>query len=215
MIFKKIEEVQDVYPESLEGTDEWYFSKIAKDIFCDLYEAEDIVKKTGNYEGMNCILIHFPDGKAYRLFEEKKNQYVESPVYLDGMIYFLVVNFDDKQMEIISWNPQTEMKNTLTKISLDEVEDCYNLRLIVSPLTLVRQGSEREVQVIWPEKAVLEERSNEALVLRDNNDFYFSRWSENPIYQEEVVIRDIKTGYIKEKFRGQLMRMPNGEVWIL
>ena len=58
MNYIKIEGIQDAYPERIEGTSEWYCCKIAANCFCDLYEAEEIVKAGHVYEGMNCVLIH-------------------------------------------------------------------------------------------------------------------------------------------------------------
>jgi len=44
-------------------------------------------------------------------------------------------------------------------------------------------------------------------------DLYFSEWYENPEYHENVIVRDINNGKIKEKFQGYLCRMPNGVFW--
>lgn len=38
----------------------------------------------------------------------------------------------------------------------------------------------------------------ESLIFRDGNDLYFSKWYEDPEYRENVVVRDIYTGMIKE-----------------
>ena len=79
MNYVKIEGLQDTYPERIEGTSEWYCCKIATNCFCDLYEAEEIVKLGNVYEGMTCVLIHYPDGQVYYPFVAKENVYVENP----------------------------------------------------------------------------------------------------------------------------------------
>ena len=80
MNYIKIEGIEDAYPERIEGTSEWYCCKIATNCFCDLYEAEEIVKLGNVYEGMTCVLIHYPDGQVYYPFVAKENVYVEKMV---------------------------------------------------------------------------------------------------------------------------------------
>lgn len=53
------------------------------------------------FVGMSCVLIHYPDGKVFKPFEMRENIYVEKPVFLDGNIYFLEVDFDKKIMSLI------------------------------------------------------------------------------------------------------------------
>lgn len=53
----------------------------------------------------------------------------------------------------------------------------------------------------------------ESLIFRDGNDLYFSKWYEDPEYRENVVVRDINTGMIKEEFEGYLRVMPNEVYW--
>lgn len=214
MNFIKIKGLEGGYPEKVEGTDEWYYCKLAHDTFCDLYEAEEIVNAGNTYEGMNCVLIHFPEGTVYEPFERKKNRYVEAPVYLDGMLYFMVVDFDGRQIQIVSFDSKTNEKNTVTEISLDEVEDCYNLMLRVAPLTLIRDGQDGFLDVVWPEKKKIEMAGNEVLQLRDEDDLYFSAWYEDPDYHEKVIVRDWNTGEVKKCFDGSICRMSNGDVWV-
>ena len=61
MNYIKIEGLTDVYPERIEGTSEWYCCKIANNCFCDMDEAVEIVRNGNVYEGMTCVLIHYPD----------------------------------------------------------------------------------------------------------------------------------------------------------
>ena len=104
MHFLKIEGLQDVCPEKVEGTDEWYYCKMARNTFCDLYEAEEIVNSGKKYEGMNCVLIHFPDGTVYYPFELMENRYVDVPVFWEELLYFLVVDFNIRQIQILSYD---------------------------------------------------------------------------------------------------------------
>jgi hypothetical protein len=56
------------------------------------------------YEGMNCVLIHFPDGTVYYPFELMENRYVDVPVFWEELLYFLVVDFNIRQIQILSYD---------------------------------------------------------------------------------------------------------------
>lgn len=64
-----------------------------------------------------------------------------------------------------------------------------------------------------PENKKIEIGKTESLIFRDENDLYFSKWYEDPEYHENVVVRDINTGVIKEEFEGSLRVMPNEIYW--
>lgn len=215
MKFRKIEGLQDVCPERIEGTDEWYYCKIAKNCFCDLYEAEEIVKSGQVYEGMTCVLIHYPDRNVYYPFVTKENVYVDAPVYWDGALYFLVVDFTEKKIEIVAFDTAMYEIQTVEEFSLDEVENCYNLMLRVAPVVLVRDGNKNVLDVIYPEKKQFKMSNHEVFLFKDEEKMYFSEWQEDPEYREMVVVRDWNTGKEIERFDGQLWRMPNGDVWVM
>ena len=215
MKFRKIEGLQDVCPERIEGTDEWYCCKIAKNCFCDLYEAEEIVKAGQVYEGMTCVLIHYPDRNVYYPFVTKENVYVDAPVYWDGALYFLVVDFTAKKIEIVAFDTVMYEIETIVELSLDEVEDCYDLMLRVAPVLLVRDGNKDGLDVIYPEKKHFKMSKHEVFLFKDGEKMYFSEWQEDPEYRETVVVRDWNTGKEVERFDGQLWRMPNGDVWVM
>ena len=215
MKFRKIEGLQDVCPERIEGTDEWYCCKIAKNCFCDLYEAEEIVKSGQVYEGMTCVLIHYPDRNVYYPFVTKENVYVDAPVYWDGALYFLVVDFTEKKIGIVAFDTAMYEIQTVEEFSLDEVENCYNLMLRVAPVVLVRDGNKNVLDVIYPEKKQFKMSNHEVFLFKDEEKMYFSEWQEDPEYREMVVVRDWNTGKEIERFDGQLWRMPNGDVWVM
>ncbi|MBQ8518291.1 MAG: hypothetical protein IJ455_01640 [Agathobacter sp.] len=219
MNYIKIEGIQDAYPERIEGTSEWYYCKIAKNCFCDLYEVEEILQAGEVYEGMTCVLIHYPDGQVYYPFVTKENVYVEAPVFWDGVLYFLVVDFAEKTIQIVAFDTQDYEQKVVTEISLNEVQHCYNLMLDVAPVMLSYESENNVLEVIWPEKKSFKLGEHEALMFRDENKIYFSEWFEAPEpdyeYHEMVVVRDWETGEEIEHFDGQLCRMPNGDIWRL
>ena len=60
---------------------------------------------------------------------------------------------------------------------------------------------------------------HDSFFLRDGSRLFFSRWheegeEENYRYWEETVVRDLN-GTITETIPGDVMRMPDGELWQL
>ena len=215
MKYLKIDGLTDVYPEPVEGTSEWYYCKLAKSTFCDLYEAEDIINSGNIYDGMNCVLIHYPDGEVIRPFEVEENVYVDAPVFYEGVLYFLVVDFNQKKIQIVAYTPKSQDKSTIAELPLSDVEDCYNLLLRVAPVLLIREANDGYLNILWPEKKKIEIGDTEGLMFRDGDNLYCSEWYEDSEYHERIIVRDWNTGEVKEKFEGQMNRMPNGDVWIL
>lgn len=211
----KIDGIKDCYPEQIEGTNEWYYCKESKDSFCDLYEAEEMIKFGDKFTGMNCHLIHFPEGTVHSPFEMKENVYVESPSWDNGKLYFLVVDFSVQIIRIYEYFPMEKKLEIVKELPLTAVEDCYNLMLKTSPLMLCRDANKGVYEIIWPEHKTIEIGKTEGLLFRDGNDMYFSEWYEDPEYHENVVVRDFNTGKIKERTPGYICRMPNGVYWRL
>lgn len=215
MKYLKIDGLTDVYPEPVEGTSEWYYCKLAKSTFCDLYEAEEIINSGNVYDGMSCVLIHYPDGEVIRPFELEENVYIDAPVFYEGVLYFLVVNFNQNKIQIVAYTPKSKDKSTIAELPLSDVEDCYNLLLRVAPVLLIREANDGYLNILWPEKKKIEIGDTEGLMFRDGDNLYCSEWYEDSEYHERIIVRDWNTGEVKEKFEGQMNRMPNGDIWIL
>lgn len=152
----KINGISNCYPEKIEGTNEWYSCSESKVPFCDLYEAEEMVNKGKVFPGINCHLIHFPDGKVYSPFKMQENVYIEKPIWNNGELDFLVVNFNTRLLNILKYIPEKQKLESLVELSLSEVKDCYNLKLEIMPLTLGRSGNDGFYEIIWPEKRILQ-----------------------------------------------------------
>ena len=111
--------------------------------------------------------------------------------------------------------PSDSQPKLIDEISLDDIEDCYNLRLTVWPVTLTRDNNTGVLQIIWPERTDIALEENETLMFRDGGSLYLSQWREEPYYHELLIVRDIATGEIMEKSKGSLYRMPEGVYWRL
>lgn len=203
------------FPERIEGTDKWYCAQKCREAFCNLYEAEEIAASGREFCGMNCHLIEFPGGRVYSPFDTEQNIYIDAPVYHQGNFYFLKTDFTRRIAGIYSYAPSDSKPALIDEISLDDIEDCYNLRLTVWPVTLTRDDNTGTLQIIWPERTDIELDENETLMFRDGGRLYMSQWSEEPDYHENLIVRDIATGEITEKSEGSLYRMPEGVYWRL
>ena len=42
---------------------------------------------------------------------------------------------------------------------------------------------------------------------------FFSEWTEDPVYHEYVVARNVETGEVKERYEGDLVQMADGIYW--
>lgn len=204
------------YLEALNN--EWYYGISYE--HGDLYEAEEIFKAGRNIEGRKLILIHYPSGEVFRPIPKQAGIYPSEPVYYEGNIYILVVDFLKAKIQIVYFNCDTKEVGILTKLPLSDVKDCYNLSIDIAPLTITRQCvGTNEFEIVWPEKIGFYMDGHDSFFLRDNDKLYFSRWHEegegsNYKYWEETIVKDLK-GNVIDTYEGTLMNMPNGEIWHL
>ncbi|MCQ2472167.1 MAG: hypothetical protein MJ147_09040 [Clostridia bacterium] len=180
----------------------------------DLYEAEEIFNEKGSVKPNRLVFIHHPDGQLFEPIMLKENQYFGRPTELDGIIYILLVDFEDGKIKILACKDSFESITDLAVLPLSDVEDCYNLLLRGTPLMLTRQGRDNSFQVLWQEKLSFKIGETEAFLYKKGDKFYFSRWLEDPDYREEVVIRN-KNGEVLEVIKGSIFISPTGEEWVL
>ena len=165
--------------------------------------------------GSSLYLIHYPDGEVFKPVECTEGTVLGEPVYYDGVISVAAVDFNAEEIRILNFDCAGREVTEAAVLPLSSVEDCYNLRLHVHPLTLSRQPNDGTFDIVWPERKRLTITENESFFLRDGNKLFFSRWYEDPDYREEVVIRDADSGEILEVLPGDIHVMPDGEFWYL
>ncbi len=215
---KSIETNGITYIEAVPGgKGEWYYGLSFE--HGDLYEAEEIFRSGRQVEGRSLILIHYPDGTVYRPIEKRAGEYSEAPVFSDRGIYILNVSFKDSEIRILRFCCEEHAVKRVACLPLDNVKDCYNLQLHVSPVTLTRQGGEGRFDVVWPERYCFEMGAHESFFLRDGDRLFFSKWHEEGDgvdyrYWEETVVRGLD-GAVKEVLPGDVRLMPDGELWHL
>lgn len=208
---KKINTLGIPYIAPVDGSADWYFAQDCPQ--GDLYEAEEMFREGMEVEGSVLLLISYPEGKVYQPVEKKTGQYLGRPLYCQGKISFLGVNFPEKMITVYSFTCESLQIEDIAHIPLEEVKDCYNLLLHGYPLTVSRQGADNSFEIIWPEKVRIDIGHTEAFFHRDGDRLFFNVWFEDPKYREETWIRDLHSGEITEKLQGDIAVMPNGELW--
>ena len=156
-------------------------------------------------------LIHYPDGAVYEPIPPAEGQYIGCPIYDNGDIALLVVNFTEGVIRILRFRPENTQEDA--KLPLSTVTDCYNLMLHTSPLTLTRQPNDNTMEIVWPEQVQLTIEDRETLNFREGDKLYMTVWYEYPDYREETVVRSAQDGTVLDRFPGDIRIMPNGEKW--
>jgi len=193
------------------GTDEWYWS--TDYIHGDLYEAEELFRIGHPVQSNKLYLIHYPDGTVYEPVPAVAGQYLGYPVYDNGAVALLVVNFPEGIIRILRFRP--DELSEIARIPLSAVKDCYNLILHADPLTLTRSPVDGSFEIIWPEQVRFPIEERATLNYRDGDKLYFTVWCEDPDYREETVVRSLQDGTILDRFPGDISIMPNGEKWLV
>ena len=196
----------------------WYFG-----VDCahgDLYEAEQLFHSGQIIKGRELCLVHYPDGQVFFPVPKTEGHYSERPVFLEGGIFTVDVDFPGNTIRIIRFDCGNYQTGIHAEIPLSSVKDCYNLKLQTAPLTLSRQCSgSGELEIVWPERIILSMDDHDSFFMRDGGKLFFNRWYEKGDgadyrYWEETVIKDLE-GNVMEVIPGDVMRMPNGEIWHL
>ena len=199
--------------EPLPGSSEWYWG--ADYASNDLYEAEELFRSGHPIDKNRLILIHRLEGTVYEPVCTKPGQYLGRPVYHDGQIVLLLLDFPKEEICILIFREAEGTTEPLEVLPLSIVADCYNLMLEASPLMLTRSAHDNKFQILWPERRDFSVEDNEYFAFLDGNRLYTTVWYEDPDYREEVLVRDYDTGEVLERIPGSLRSMPDGQYWLL
>ncbi len=148
------------------GTADWYFGISYE--HGDLYEAEEIFKTGREVEGRELCLIRYPAGEVFRPVPKTPGIYPADPVFFEGDIYILSVDFPKERIQILRFDAVSCETELFGELPLSSVRDCYNLMLHTAPLTLTRQGGEDgRFDIVWPEQTGFLMGERESFFLRD------------------------------------------------
>ncbi len=197
---------------------EWYFG--LEDAYGDLYEAEELFRDGRIIRGRKICLVHYPDGQVFIPVPKTEGHYSERPVYYEDCIFMPDVDFPKETIRIIRFGCRDYHTGIHAELPLFSVKDCYNLRLVTAPLTLCRQcAGNGELEILWPERFSISMENHDSFFMRDGMRLFFNRWHEEGDgadyrYWEETIVRN-PDGEVTEILSGDVMRMPNGEIWHL
>lgn len=215
--------------EPVRGTDVWYWGTDCTG--GDLYEAEELyqdLKRSRDSEAgaageasqagplisaTRLVFMRRYDGHVIEPVPPRDGVYFGEPVCEDGKLALLLADFPAGELKILSVDGDTGKTEVVASIPRGDIEDCYNLRLHTSPLTLSRQQGD-SFQLVWPEKAEFAIDSRESFCFRDGDLLYFSQWFEDPDYREETVVRRLD-GTAAGRFPGSPDSMPDGNNWLI
>ena len=181
----------------------------------DLYEAEELFRSGHPIDKNRLVLVHCPEGTVYEPVRTKSGQYLGRPVYHDGQVVLLLVDFPQEEIHILIFRETDGTTEPLAVLPLSIVEDCYNLMLEASPLMLTRSAHDNKFQILWPERRDFAIEDHEIFEFLEGNRLYTSVWYEDPDYREELLVRDYDTGELLERIPGSLRQMPDGQKWLL
>ena len=199
--------------ESLPGSREWYWG--ADYASNDLYEAEELFRSGHPIDKNRLVLVHCPEGTLYEPVRTKPGQYLGKPVYHDGQIVLLLVDFPKEEIRILIFHEAEGTTEPLAVLPLSIADDCCNLMLETPPLMLIRSGHNNRIQLLWPERRDFAVEENEYFAFLDENRLYTTVWYKDPDYREELLVRDYDTGELLERIPGSLRQMPDGQKWLL
>ena len=199
--------------EPLAGSSEWYWGTDYTS--GDLYEAEELFRSGHPIRKNRLILVRRPEGTVYEPVHAKPGQYLGRPVYHNGQVVLLLVDFPQEKIHILIFRETDGTTEPLAMLPLSIVEDCYNLMLEASPLILTRSAHDNKFQILWPERRDFAIEDHEIFEFLEGNRLYTSVWYEDPDYREELLVRDYDTGELLERIPGSLRSMPDGQKWLL
>ena len=199
--------------EPLAGSSEWYWGTDYAS--GDLYEAEELFRSGRPIDKNRLVMVRCPEGTVYEPVRTKSGQYFGRPVYHDGQVVLLMVDFPQEKIHILIFRETDGTTEPLAVLPLSIVEDCYNLMLEASPLILTRSAHDNKFQILWPERRDFAIEDHEIFEFLEGNRLYTSVWYEDPDYREELLVRDYDTGELLERIPGSLRSMPDGQNWLL
>ena len=68
-------------------------------------------------------MIHYPEGTVYSPFELKENVYIEQPVWDEGKLSFLGVDFFKQKIQLYRYFPENQELEMIKELPLGIVED--------------------------------------------------------------------------------------------
>lgn len=205
---------EKLYPESIDGTAEWFYCK--RPAFLDV---EDLLETTGDFifEGNQLFLMNI-SGRIFEPIPQEHNVFLSKPIYNadDNALAFIKYDFRQKSIQIVKYDMQTDCCRTVGEVPLSKGGDLINISILQNSYVLVKyELTENVANILYPFEKKIQLEEHESLFLINDGKLISSKWIEDPDYREEIIIRDFETTEITRQKRGYTAIMPNGEIWIL
>ena len=218
-MIKKFNRIEGRYIEKIYGQDRFGYSRSD---FEDLY---DLIKwaERGGYQGSELLIYDFHSGNVYKPFDKKRNIIYGDPVYIEGFLYFLQGDYDNKKVTLYRYIPEKVLEK-VTKLNMGEV-NLYNLMIIGNPLYIISQDSEEGFQCYYPDKISFPLNEHESVILIENGKVYLETWVEEGWddkndratdaykYYNRIIIKDFAGNTLSEEI-GCLNKSVEGVWWI-
>lgn len=204
--------INGITPDLLNGTERYAYGLSD---FTDSWELKDW-QEHGGYQGSVLYLYDLQESKVYIPFKKKKNVIYQMPLFSDGMIYFLQVDYDDNKVNLYRVSSSLELEK-ITDLSIDEV-NLYNIGLIGEGVHITSQ--DESFVCYYPESFEIKLETNESVLCIDDEKIYISVWIEEGVendeitkdysYYEKIRVKDKSGNLISEEI-GSLTQFPDGK----
>ncbi len=204
----------NTYLNRIEGSENFYY---ALDIpHGDLYEAYELYQLQKHTEGSLLYVIDAKTEELFIPFERRANTYHSNPVFTDGKIDVLSVDFRQESADLYEVDPKTKSVTIRLHYNLRDIVTTYNLMLHGVDLTL---SSEKDdiLSVYYPVRRDIALTPHESFFFREGRTLYFADWWEdeedNYRYYERTILRDLYSGVVINVMEGDIFFLPDGRRW--
>lgn len=134
MEIREFKGYEDVYPEKIAGTDQWFYGQCTP---CS--EAYEVPEFNGSYLGTRLYLFNI-NGDVYEPIKQEINVFLDSPVYNIEKETFGIIrsDFNKRIIQVIEYRVNSKETIVLKELPMSKVGDMINVRIITNPYMLVQ-----------------------------------------------------------------------------
>jgi hypothetical protein len=218
-MIKRFDSIEGLCIDPIVGQDRFGYARSDGTDFYDLMEWA----QRGGYQGSELLIYDFDTGKVSKPFARSRNVVYGAPVYVEGYLYFLQGDYDQKKITLYQYLPEHVLE-PVTQFNMDEVS-LYQLKLIGEPLHVISQDPEAGFRCYYPTQISFPLQEHESVILIEDGRVYLEKWVEEGWDEEQncatdayryenwIIIKDVAGNTISEEI-GCLNQSPDGNWWI-
>ncbi|SKA65484.1 hypothetical protein SAMN02745111_01117 [Eubacterium uniforme] len=219
-MIKRFEKTYGRYVLNVNGSDRYAYSHSDSSDLYDLKEWQEY----GGYQGSIIMIYDLLTGKVYEPFAKKKNVMYGNPIFVDGYLYFLKADYDEKEVFLYKCLPETLLE-VVTTLNISEV-NLYNLCICGEKVNIIHQDL-NEFKSYYPDKFSFKfEDEHESVFAISDGKVYCETWVEedwddennragdNYKFYNMVRVRDFNGNLISEEI-GAIHQAMDGTYWIV